>query len=135
MKAPAYIVKMIRQTAVRNSLAVAGAEQDFLDPTATHQVSSGWEIVDNTYQGLVAPNGLSVTGYLGRATDWIVSSDGMTYAINICSSVIFSDSSFSPIFPVSYRIKSYFGEIVQIWYSSEMPNLKIVFCELNRSWF
>lgn len=69
---------MIRQTAVR----------DFLDPTATHQVSLGWEIVDDTYQGLVASNGLSVKDYLGRATDWIVSSDGMSYAINICSSVI-----------------------------------------------
>lgn len=129
---------MTRQTGGRNSISVAETEteQGFLDLTATHQVSSGWEIVDDTYQGLVAPNGLSVKDYLGRATDWIVSSDGMSYAINICSSVIFSDdSSFSPIFPVSYRIKSYFGEIVQIWYSSEMPNLKIVFCELNRSRF
>ncbi|MGA3406209.1 MAG: ABC transporter substrate-binding protein [Candidatus Bathyarchaeia archaeon] len=88
----AYSVNVPRQSAVKNSLVVEEAEQpDTLDPAVTYQ-TSGWEIVDQVYQGLVAPNGSSVTSYVGQlASDWSVSDDGMTYTFNLRHGVTFSN--------------------------------------------
>jgi peptide/nickel transport system substrate-binding protein len=88
----AYSVNVPRQSAVKNSLVVEEAEQpDTLDAAVTYQ-TSGWEIVDQVYQGLVAPNGSSVTSYVGQlASDWSVSDDGMTYTFNLRHGVTFSN--------------------------------------------
>lgn len=79
-------------TPVKTSLVVEESEQpDTLDPAATYQ-TSGWEIVDQVYQGLVAPNETSVTTYVGQlASDWSISSDGMTYTFNLRHNVAFSN--------------------------------------------
>jgi peptide/nickel transport system substrate-binding protein len=66
-------------------------QPDTLDPAVTYQ-TSGWEIVEQVYQGLVAPNGSSVTEYVGQlASDWSVSSDGMSYTFNLRHDVTFSN--------------------------------------------
>ena len=87
-----YSTNLPKQSAMRNSLVVEEAEQpDTLDPAVTYQ-TSGWEIVDQVYQGLVAPNGSSVTSYVGQlASDWSVSSDGMTYTFNLRHGATFSN--------------------------------------------
>lgn len=87
-----YTAMIPKQKAVKNSLIVEEAEQpDTLDPAVTYQ-TSGWEIVEQVYQGLVAPDGTSVTTYVGvLARDWSVSSDGMTYTFNLRQGVTFSN--------------------------------------------
>jgi peptide/nickel transport system substrate-binding protein len=87
-----YIANVPKQSAARNSLVVEESEQpDTLDPAVTYQ-TSGWEIVEQVYQGLVAPNGSSVTEYVGQlASDWSVSSDGMSYTFNLRHDVTFSN--------------------------------------------
>lgn len=68
-----------------------GQQPDSLDPAVTFQ-TSGWEVVEQVYQGLVAPNGTSVTTYVGvLATNWSVSQDGMTYVFTLRRGVHFSN--------------------------------------------
>jgi peptide/nickel transport system substrate-binding protein len=92
ISASTYIANVPRQSQVKSSLVVEEAEQpDSLDPAVTYQ-TSGWEIVDQVYQGLVAPNESSVTSYVGQlASAWTVSSDGMTYTFNLRNGVTFSN--------------------------------------------
>lgn len=80
------------QKTTKTSLVVEESEQpDSLDPAVTYQ-TSGWEIVDQVYQGLVSPNETSVTTYVGQlASDWSVSSDGMTYTFNLRQGATFSN--------------------------------------------
>jgi peptide/nickel transport system substrate-binding protein len=66
-------------------------QPDSLDPAVSYQ-TSGWETIDQVYQGLVAPNGQSYTTYVGvHAQNWTVSPDGMTYTFNLRPGVKFSN--------------------------------------------
>src|SRR5271157_3956792 len=67
------------------------SQPDSMDPAVTY-VTPGWEIVEQVYQGLLAPNGQSYTTYIGvLAQNWTVSSDGMTYAFSLRPGVTFSN--------------------------------------------
>ena len=62
-----------------------------MDPAVTY-ITSGWEIVEQVYQGLLAPSGTSYTTYIGvLAENWTVSSDGMTYTFSLRPEVTFSN--------------------------------------------
>ncbi len=76
----------------QSSLVVEEGEQpDSLDPAVTYE-TPGWEVVDQVYQGLVAPNGTSVTSYVGvLAQNWTVSANGMTYTFYLRRGVTFSN--------------------------------------------
>ena len=64
---------------------------DSLDPGSV-ETTPGWEIIDQVYQGLIAPNGSSVTSYVGvLARNWTVSSDGMNYTFYLWQNVTFSN--------------------------------------------
>ncbi len=75
-----------------NTLVVEEAEYpDTFDPAATF-TTPGWEIMDQVYQGLVAPNGTSETTFLPvLATNWSVSSNGMSYTFNLRHNVTFTN--------------------------------------------
>jgi peptide/nickel transport system substrate-binding protein len=67
------------------------SQPDSMDPAVVY-TTPGWEIVEQVYQGLVAPNGTSYTTYIGvLARDWTVSSDGMTYTFSLRPGVTFSN--------------------------------------------
>ena len=74
------------------SLVVEEENQpDSMDPAVSY-TTPGWEIVEQVYQGLVAPDGTSYNTYIGvLARDWTVSSDGMTYTFTLRSGVTFSN--------------------------------------------
>src|SRR5579875_1183917 len=76
----------------QSSLVVEEGEQpDSLDPAVTYE-TPGWEVVEQVYQGLVAPNGTSVTSYVGvLAQNWSVSPNGMTYTFYLRKGVHFSN--------------------------------------------
>jgi peptide/nickel transport system substrate-binding protein len=64
-----------------------------MDPAVSY-TTPGWEIVEQVYQGLLAPNGTSFTTYTGvLAQNWAVSSDGMTYTFNLRPGVTFSNGN------------------------------------------
>ncbi len=64
---------------------------DSLDPAVTF-TTPGWEILDQVYQTLVAPNNSSQTSFLPvLATNWTVSSNGMNYTFNLRHDVTFSN--------------------------------------------
>lgn len=68
------------------------AQPDSLDPAVTY-TTPGWEIDNQIYQGLVAPNGTSYTTYIGDlASSWTVSSDLMNYTFNLRQNVTFSNN-------------------------------------------
>jgi peptide/nickel transport system substrate-binding protein len=67
------------------------SQPDSMDPAVTY-TTPGWEIVEQVYQGLVAPNGTSYNTYIGvLAQNWTVSSDGMNYAFSLRPNVAFSN--------------------------------------------
>lgn len=67
------------------------SQPDSMDPAVTY-TTPGWEIVEQVYQGLLAPNGTSFTTFEGDlAQNWTVSSDGMTYAFFLRPGVTFSN--------------------------------------------
>lgn len=67
------------------------SQPDSMDPAVTY-TTPGWEIVEQVYQGLLAPNGTSYTTYIGvLAESWTVSSDGMTYTFSLRPGVTFSN--------------------------------------------
>jgi peptide/nickel transport system substrate-binding protein len=67
------------------------SQPDSLDPAVAY-TTPGWEIVEQVYQGLVAPDGTSYTTYIGvLAQNWTVSSDGMNYAFSLRPNVKFSN--------------------------------------------
>ena len=67
------------------------SQPDSMDPAVSYE-TSGWEIVDQVYQPLVAPDRSSETTYVGvLAHDWTVSSDGMTYTFSLRQGVTFSN--------------------------------------------
>jgi peptide/nickel transport system substrate-binding protein len=66
-------------------------QPDSMDPAVSYE-TSGWEIIDQVYQGLVAPEGTSYTTYEGvLAQEWTVSPDGMTYNFTLRPGVTFSN--------------------------------------------
>jgi len=66
-------------------------EPDYLDPAVTYE-TSGWEIVEQIYQGLLTYNGSSYTTYEGvLAGSWAVSPDGMNYTFMLRPNVTFSN--------------------------------------------
>ena len=66
-------------------------EPDYLDPAVTYE-TSGWEVVEQIYQGLLTYNGTSDTTYEGvLATSWTVSPDGMNYTFLLRPNVVFSN--------------------------------------------
>ena len=67
------------------------SQPDSMDPAVTY-TTPGWEIVEQVYQGLLAPNGTSYTTYIGDlAQNWTISSDGMTYTFFLRPGVKFSN--------------------------------------------
>jgi peptide/nickel transport system substrate-binding protein len=76
----------------RTSLQVdEPTEPDTLDPAVTYE-TSGWEVVEQIYQGLITMNGTSYTTYEGvLAKSWVVSSDGLNYTFNLRHGVTFSN--------------------------------------------
>ncbi|HXW95377.1 MAG TPA: ABC transporter substrate-binding protein [Nitrososphaerales archaeon] len=76
----------------RTSLQVDEPEQpDYLDPAVTYE-TSGWEVVEQIYQGLLTYNGTSDTTYEGvLASSWTVSPDGMNYTFILRPNVTFSN--------------------------------------------
>jgi peptide/nickel transport system substrate-binding protein len=67
------------------------SQPDSMDPAVTYN-TPGWEIVEQVYQGLLAPNGQSYTTYVGvLAQNWTVSADGMTYIFTLRPGVTFSN--------------------------------------------
>jgi peptide/nickel transport system substrate-binding protein len=67
------------------------SQPDSMDPAVVY-TTPGWEIVEQVYQSLLAPNGTSYTTYIGvLARDWTVSSDGMTYTFSLRPGVTFSN--------------------------------------------
>jgi peptide/nickel transport system substrate-binding protein len=66
-------------------------EPDYLDPAVTYE-TSGWEVVEQIYQGLLTYNGTSDTTYEGvLASSWTVSPDGMNYTFILRPNVSFSN--------------------------------------------
>lgn len=76
----------------KNTLTVEeGSYPDSFDPAVTYS-TPGWEIMNQVYQGLVAPNGTSETSFVGvLASNWTVSSDGMNYTFYLRQNVTFSN--------------------------------------------
>jgi len=67
------------------------SQPDSMDPAVTY-TTPGWEIVEQVYQGLLAPNGKDFTTFVGDlAQNWTVSSDGMTYTFYLRPGVTFSN--------------------------------------------
>ncbi len=67
------------------------SQPDSMDPAVSY-TTPGWEIVEQVYQGLLAPDGTSYTTYIGvLAENWTVSSDGMTYTFSLWPGVTFSN--------------------------------------------
>jgi peptide/nickel transport system substrate-binding protein len=67
------------------------SQPDSMDPAVSY-TTPGWEIIEQVYQGLLAPNGTSYTTYIGvLAENWTVSSDGMTYTFSLRPGVTFSN--------------------------------------------
>jgi len=67
------------------------SQPDSMDPAVSY-TTPGWEVVEQVYQGLLAPNGTSFSIYVGDlAQNWTVSPDGMTYTFNLRSGVTFSN--------------------------------------------
>jgi len=75
-----------------NSIVVEEESQpDSMDPAVSY-TTPGWEIVEQVYQALLAPNGTSYGTYVGvLAENWTVSSDGMTYTFFLRPGVTFSN--------------------------------------------
>ncbi|MEM0134873.1 MAG: ABC transporter substrate-binding protein [Thermoplasmatales archaeon] len=75
-----------------NTLVVEEPEPyDSLDPAVTF-TTPGWEIMNQVYQGLVAPNGTSETSFVPvLASNWSVSSNGMNYTFFLRHNVTFSN--------------------------------------------
>jgi peptide/nickel transport system substrate-binding protein len=66
-------------------------QPDTLDPAVTYE-TSGWEVVEQIYQGLLTYNGSSYTSYLGVLSDaWTISQDGMNYTFKLRPNVAFSN--------------------------------------------
>jgi peptide/nickel transport system substrate-binding protein len=66
-------------------------QPDTLDPAVTYE-TSGWEIVEQIYQGLLTYNGSSNTAYEGvLASSWTVSPSGMNYTFILRPNVLFSN--------------------------------------------
>ena len=67
------------------------SQPDSMDPSVAY-TTPGWEIIEQVYQGLVAPNGTSYSIYIGvLAQSWTTSSDGMTYTFTLRPQVTFSN--------------------------------------------
>jgi ABC-type dipeptide transport system, periplasmic component len=89
----AYALSHKTQTTVnKTSLVVEEGEfPDSLDPAVTFS-TPGWEIMNQIYQGLVAPNGTSVTTFVGvLAYNWTISPNGMNYTFYLRHNVTFSN--------------------------------------------
>jgi peptide/nickel transport system substrate-binding protein len=62
-----------------------------LDPGVSFQ-TSGWEVIQQVYQALVAPNGVNYTTYVPVLADnWTVTPDGMNYTFSLRQGVKFSN--------------------------------------------
>jgi len=66
-------------------------EPDTLDPAVTYE-TSGWEPIEQIYQGLITCNGTSYTTYEGVLADsWVMSSSGLNYTFRLRHGVTFSN--------------------------------------------
>lgn len=64
---------------------------DSMDPAVTF-TTPGWEILDQVYQTLIAPDNSSQTSFLPvLATNWSVSSNNMNYTFNLRHNVTFTN--------------------------------------------
>jgi len=86
-----YFYSMTQAPKETRLLVEEESQPDSLDPAVSY-TTPGWEIVEQVYQGLLAPNGASYTTYIGvLAQNWTISSDGMTYTFNLRPDVTFSN--------------------------------------------
>ena len=66
-------------------------EPDYLDPAVTYE-TSGWEVVEQIYQGLLTYSGSSNTAYEGvLASSWTISPSQMNYTFKLRPNVSFSN--------------------------------------------
>ena len=89
----AYFYSASRAPTVSNTSLVVEEESqpDSMDPAVTY-TTPGWEVVEQVYQALLAPNGTSFNTYIGvLAENWTVSSDGMTYTFFLRPGITFSN--------------------------------------------
>ena len=79
-------------------------EPDTLDPAVTYE-TSGWEVVEQIYQGLLTYNGSSYSSYLGVLADaWTISPDGMNYTFELRPNVAFSNGDPFNAYVVWYSV-------------------------------
>jgi peptide/nickel transport system substrate-binding protein len=79
-------------------------EPDYLDPAVTYE-TSGWEVVEQIYQGLLTYNGSSYTSYEGvLASAWTMSPDGMNYTFILRPDVTFSNGDPFNAYVVWYSV-------------------------------
>ncbi|MGD0395310.1 MAG: ABC transporter substrate-binding protein [Nitrososphaerales archaeon] len=80
------------KSAAKTSLQVDEPnEPDTLDPAVTYE-TSGWEPIEQIYQGLITCNGTSYTTYEGVLADsWVMSSSGLNYTFHLRHGVTFSN--------------------------------------------
>ncbi|MEM4058582.1 MAG: ABC transporter substrate-binding protein [Thermoplasmata archaeon] len=94
-----------KPSSAKDSLTVEeGSYPDSLDPAVTYS-TPGWEIVEQVYQGLVAPNGTSVTSFVGvLAQNWTISADNMNYTFYLWKNITFSNGDPCNAYAVWYSI-------------------------------
>lgn len=82
------------QTSTKTSIVVdESLGPDSLDPAVSY-TTPGWEVDNQVYQGLVAPNGTSYTTYIGDlAKNWTISPDLMNYTFFLRHNVTFSNGN------------------------------------------
>ena len=89
--AGAYYYSTSKTPTQASTVVEEESQPDSMDPAVSY-TTSGWEVVEQVYQGLLAPNGTSYTTYVGDlAQNWTVSSDGMTYSFFLRPGVTFSN--------------------------------------------
>ena len=92
-------------SATKTSLQVDElTEPDTLDPAVTYE-TSGWEVVEQIYQGLVMYNGSGYTSYIGvLAKSWSVSDSAMNYTFVLRPNVKFSNGDPLNAYVVWYSV-------------------------------
>ena len=91
MKSPSSAVSTSTVQTPTSLVVEEESQPDSMDPAVTY-VTPGWEIVEQVYQGLLAPQGTSYSTYVGvLAQNWTKSPDGMTYTFFLRPNVVFSN--------------------------------------------
>ena len=89
-----YIPSTMPLVPNRNTLTVQSfGDADKLDPAVDYETFGGM-IIENTYEGLIAYKGSSMTDFEpALATSWTVSPDGLVYTFKLRQNVKFHDGT------------------------------------------